>query len=161
MQPVQQTPQYWLAPGPDLPPRTWQRRTRTPIIIVSAIVGTVLAVLGIGAITWGAQTRDFTADGAVVLTGDQYAVSSADVCSGTGEFEDMRVGTRVRILDEDLAILEVGALSAPQLSNSECRLEFSIGGVPEGRGRYVVEIGTSVRYEARESVLDDGITFHP
>jgi hypothetical protein len=161
MQPAQQTPQYWLAPGPDLPPRTWQRRTRTPVIVISAVVATVLAVLAVGAITWGAQTRDFTAEGAVILTDGQYAVSSTDVCGGTGEFEDLRVGTRVRILDEELAILEVDALSAPKLSNNECRLEFAVDGVPEGRGRYVVEIGTSVRYEARESVLEDGITFTP
>ena len=74
MYPAQQTPQYWLAPGPDLPPRTWQRRTRTPIIIVSAVVGVVLAVIALGAVAWGVQGRDFIAEGEVLLT-------SGRVCS--------------------------------------------------------------------------------
>ena len=159
MYPAQQTPQYWLAPGPDLPPRTWQRRTRTPIIIVSVVVGVVLAVIALGAMAWGVQGRDFTAEGEVVLTGGQYAVSSSDICGGTGEFEDLKVGARVRILDEELTILEEGTLGAPELSDNRCRLGFAVSGVPEGRGRYVVEIGTTVRHEASEGVLERGITF--
>jgi nitrogen fixation-related uncharacterized protein len=159
MHPAQQTPQYWLAPGPDLPPRTWQQRSRTPIIIVSAIVGVVLAVIALGAVAWGVQGRDFTAEGEVVLTDDQYTVTSADGCSGTGDFEDLKAGTRVRVLDEELTILEEGELGAPQLLNNKCRFEFAIDGVPEGRDRYVVEIGTSVRHEASKGVLERGITF--
>ncbi len=73
----------------------------------------------------------------------------------------MREGTRVRILDEDLSILGEGALSSPQLSDDQCRLEFAIPGVPEGRDHYVIEIGTSVRYHATESVLKRGIMFEP
>lgn len=159
MYPAQQTPQYWLAPGPDLPPRTWQRRTRTPIIVVSAVVGVVLAVMALGAMTWGVQGRDFTAEGQVLLTGSRYAVSTADNCGGTGEFEELQVGARVRIRDEELTILEEGTLGGPVLSDNRCRLGFAISGVPEGRGRYVVEIGTTVRQEASKGLLERGITF--
>lgn len=161
MQPVQQTPQYWLDPGPDLTPRTWQRRTRRPVIIISSIAGVILALIAIGAIGWGVQERDFTAEGEVVLTDDQYEVSPSEICGGTGEFEDMQEGTRIRILDEDLSILGEGELSNPQLSDGSCRLDFAITGIPEGRGHYVVEIGTSVRYDATESILKRGITFEP
>lgn len=159
MQPLPPTPQYWLNPGPDLAPRTWQRRTRRPVIIISSIAGVILALIAIGAIGWGVQERDFTAEGSVVLTDDQYQVSSFEICGGTGEFEDVQKGTRIRILDEDLSILGEGELSDPQLSDDHCRLAFAISGVPEGRGQYVVEIGTSFRYDASESVLERGITF--
>lgn len=161
MQPVQQTPQYWLSPGPELAQRTWQRRTRRPVIIISSIVSAVLALIAIGAIGWGLQERDFTAEGAVVLADGQFDVSSIEICGGAGEFEDVRDGTRVRILDEDLSILEEGELANPQLSDDQCRLGFAISGVPEGRDHYVVEIGTSLRYEATESVLKRGITLEP
>lgn len=161
MQPVQQTPQYWLSPGPDLVPRTWQRRTRKPVIIISSIATAILVVIGIGAVGWGVQERDFTAEGAVVLTDEQYEVSASEICGGTGEFEDVRDGTRARILDEDLSILAEGALSSPQLSDGRCRLGFVLSGVPEGRDRYVVEVGTKLRYEATESVLKRNITIEP
>jgi uncharacterized membrane protein len=161
MQPVQSTPQYWLTPGHDLEPRSWQRRTRRPIIVISSIAGVILAVLGIGAIVIGSQTRDFTAEGAVVLTAGQYEVSANDICGGTGEFEEIRVGTRVRILDVDLTVLEQSTLATPRLSADECRLEFSVSGVPEDRGRYVVEIGSMFRYETTQSVLEHGIDIAP
>ncbi|ORM33851.1 hypothetical protein [Williamsia sp. 1135] len=161
MQPVQQTPQYWLNPGPDLPPRTWQRRTRKPIIVISSIAATILAVIAIGALALGVQERDFTADGSVVLTDQQYEVSATDICGGTGEFEDVRQGTRVRVLDEDLSILGQSELSAPELSDNRCFLPFSISGIPEGRAEYLVEIGTTLRYEATESTLAGGITIEP
>lgn len=161
MQPVQQTPQYWLDPGPELAQRTWQRRTRKPIIVISSIAATILAVIAIGAMILGVQERDFTADGAVVLTDGQYEVSASDICGGTGEFEDVREGTRVRVLDEDLSILGQSVLSAPELSDDRCFLPFSIPGVPEGRADYVVEIGTTLRYESSESKLAGGITIEP
>ncbi|MBA4022540.1 MAG: hypothetical protein C0482_09255 [Gordonia sp.] len=161
MQPVQQTPQYWLDPGPDLPARTWQRRTRKPIIVISSIAATVLAVIALGALVLGVQERDFTADGSVVLTDQQYEVSATDICGGIGEFEDVRQGTRVRVLDEDLSILGQSELSAPELSDNRCVLPFSISGIPEGRADYVVEVGTTLRYEASESKLAGGITIEP
>jgi hypothetical protein len=160
-QPVLQTPQYWLSPGPDLAPRTWQRRTRTPIIVISSIAATILAVIAVGALAFGVQERDFTVDGSVVLTDQQYEVSATDICGGTGEFEDVREGTRVRVLDEDLSILGQSVLTAPELSDGRCRLPFSISGIPEGRAGYVVEIGTTLRHEAGESNLQRGIVIEP
>jgi uncharacterized membrane protein len=161
MQPVQSTPAYWLEPGHDLEPRNWQRRTRRPVIVISTIAGVILAVLGIGAITIGSQTRDFTAQGSVMLTAGQYQVSADDVCGGTGEFEEIRAGTRVRILDVDLAVLEQSTLATPQLSTDECRLEFSVSGIPDDRDRYVVEIGDMFRYETSRGALERGIDIAP
>jgi hypothetical protein len=131
------------------------------VIVISAIAGALLAFLGIGAIVIGSQTRDFTAEGALVLTAGQYEVSAGDVCGGTGEFEDIRVGSRVRILADDLTILEQSSLASPRLSPEQCRLEFSISGIPEGRDRYVVEIGDTFRYETTQAVLERGISIEP
>ncbi len=161
MQPVQSEPGYWLDPGSDLEPRSWQRRTRGPVIVISTIAGLLFAVLGIGAVVMGSQPRDFTAAGSVVLTADQYEVSADDICGGTGEFEDIRAGARVRILDADLTILDQSSLTTPQLSADYCRFEFSVAGVPEGRDRYVVEVGDTFRYETTEDELERGIIFEP
>lgn len=161
MQPVQSVPEYWPAPGNDLEPRNWQRRTRGPVIVISTVAGVIFAVAGIGAVVIGSQPRDFTAEGAVVLTAGQYEASAGDVCGGTGEFEEIRAGARVRILDTDLIILEQSSLTTPQLSADECRLEFSVPGIPEGRDRYVVEVGDTFRYETNEEGLERGIIFEP
>ncbi|MEE3852522.1 hypothetical protein VZC37_19430 [Gordonia sp. LSe1-13] len=140
-------PAYWLPSGPMRPQRTWQRRTRSPIIIVSAVAGLALAAvafvaLGIGSV----NAAMFTAQGVVVCPADPGQITP---------------GSAVRIYDEtgeDLATTELGPR---RTEDGRCEMSFSADEVPSARGGYVVRIGDVFQETVSESALAQGVVLRP
>ncbi|SIS20159.1 hypothetical protein [Williamsia sterculiae] len=159
-----QPPELWLPPGADLPKRTWQRRSRRPVIVISTIGAVLLAAIAVVAVVFGAGglTDDtFTARGAVILTTDQFT-NSGDSCRGTGDVADLRSGTKVRIADADTEkVLADGRLTDSTVTQDTCRLDFEIGDVPTSDHNYLVVVGVSTAQTVTENELRGGIRIAP
>ncbi|MCF3938405.1 hypothetical protein [Gordonia tangerina] len=140
-------PEYWLQPGPMLPQRTWQRRTRSPIILVSAVAGLVLAAVAVLAVMVGSvAAASFGARGVVLC-----ATGAADVAPGSP----------VRIYDETGEELASTRLGAPRTEDGRCEMPFTADDVPAARGGYVVRIGDSFQETVSESALSEGAVLRP
>ncbi len=84
-------------PLPSGPQQPWRRHgpgSRTWVVVLTAAVLVVLAVVGIFAVSFGFATTAFERQGVVVLTPSQYRATSAS-CSGAGEAAVVREGARV------------------------------------------------------------------
>lgn len=140
-------PQYWLQPGPMLPQRTWQRRTRSPIILISAIAGLVLAAVAVLAVMAGSvAAASFDARGVVLCATGTPAVPP---------------GSAVRIYDETGEELATTRLGSPRTDDGQCEMPFAADDVPAARSGYVVRIGDSFQETVSETALSEGAVLRP
>ncbi|MDY6811903.1 MAG: hypothetical protein SW127_23330, partial [Actinomycetota bacterium] len=140
-------PEYWLQPGPMLPQHTWQRRTRSVIILASALAGLLLAGVAVVALMVGSvNAATFSARGVVICA------------SGDGQ---IATGTAVRIYDETGDELASTQLGAPRTDGGRCELPFTADDVPAARGGYVVRVGDAFQETVSESALEQGTVLRP
>ncbi|MFW0792965.1 hypothetical protein AAFP30_04050 [Gordonia sp. CPCC 205515] len=144
-------PEYWLTPGPMLRQRTWQRSSRTPVMIVSIIGVVALLVIGLAALLFGSVSRAyFTAHGVVV-------------CSTLpAQATALATGAPVLIYDEGgerLADTRLGQRRNGE--DGQCELPFSAKAVRAGKSGYVVRIGNVYQETVSGSALESGVVLRP
>lgn len=144
-------PEYWLKSGPALPKRTWQRSTRTPVIIVSTLVALLLAAVAVVALLVGTVSRtSFTAHGVVVCP--QTFTTDSRIAPGVA----------VRIYDETGHGLGHTTLGAPEpYRGLPCVLPFSVHSVQAGKSGYVVRIGDALQDTVSQAALKSTVVLRP
>ncbi|GAA3690876.1 hypothetical protein [Gordonia hankookensis] len=144
-------PQFWLRSGPMLPQRTWQRSTRSPIIIISSLAAMALAAVAVAALLVGTVNRTtFTARGVVVCP--------------TAQGQTLRIapGAPVRIYDETGDELSTTTLGQRESGDgNQCEMPFRARDVASGRDGYVVRVGDVLQETVSESALSSGVVLRP
>lgn len=127
--------EMWLDPGPALPRRTWQRRTRVPVIVTTSIAMIVFAVVvGVAVIAGLLTTPVFTAKGGVV------ADCSTEVATVPGGGTLAR-GAPVLLYDAAGGQVATTTLSVFLRADDGCRLTFEVSGVEYTDAGYLVTVG--------------------
>lgn len=131
------THEMWLDPGPALPRRTWQRRTRVPIIVTTSIAMVLFVVIVIAAVLAGLlSTPTFTAKGGVVA--DCLTEDAALADGGT-----LARGAPVVIYDAAGGEAATTTLSVFLRGDDGCQLTFEVSGVEYTDAGYLVTVGDS------------------
>ncbi|GAC69965.1 hypothetical protein [Gordonia soli] len=150
----QTPPEYWPRPGGPLPLRTWQRSTRTLVIVVSSIAAVLLAVIAVAAVTSGSVlSSQFTAKGEIIV---DCATASAPTAGGI-----IRLGDAVRVYGEtgdELGRTETRALVR---GDHGCALPFAIDGVSAGGDTYLVRVGDVFQQTVGRAALTSGAVLRP
>lgn len=127
--------EMWLDPGPALPRRTWQRRTRVPVIVTTSVAMIVFAVIvGVAVIAGLLTTPVFTAKGGVV------ADCSTEVAAVPGGGTLAR-GAPVLLYDATGGQVATTTLSVFLRAGDGCRLTFEVSGVEYTDAGYLVTVG--------------------
>ncbi|MYR05280.1 hypothetical protein GTV32_02620 [Gordonia sp. SID5947] len=144
-------PQFWLRSGPMLPQRTWQRSTRSPIIVISSLAAMALAAVAVAALLVGTVNRtSFTARGVVVCP--------------TAEAQALQIGpgATVQIYDETGGELSTTTLGQRRSGDGgRCEMPFRAHDVESGRDGYVIRIGDVLQETVSESALSSGVVLRP
>ncbi|MEO9330000.1 hypothetical protein [Gordonia aurantiaca] len=149
------THEMWLDPGPRLPRRSWQRKTRVPVIIGTVLAMSLLAVLAIGALVVGAvSTPTLTAKGGVVV---DCASQTAEIPGGS----PIARGTRVVIYDATGGEVAKTSLTEFVRSDVGCELTFEVDGVEYADAGYVVRVGDRFTQTASAAALQQGVVLRP
>ncbi|MFE0749876.1 hypothetical protein [Gordonia sp. NPDC058843] len=127
--------EMWLEPGPPLPRRTWQRRTRVPVIVTTSIAMIVFAlVVGVAVIAGLLTTPEFTAKGGVVA--DCLTEVAALPDGGT-----VARGARVVLYAAAGGEVATTTLSVFLRGDDGCQLTFEVSGVEYTEAGYLVAVG--------------------
>ncbi|MFW0787155.1 hypothetical protein AAFP35_21875 [Gordonia sp. CPCC 206044] len=144
-------PQLWLRSGPMLPQRTWQRSTRSPIIVITAVAALLLATIAVLALVVGAVNRaSFTASGVVVCPTDPALA--------------LRIGpgAPVTVFDETGTELAETTLGQRRpVGAGGCEMPFTADSVTSGRPGYVVRIADVFQETVSQSALIEGAVLRP
>ncbi|MCH5641493.1 MULTISPECIES: hypothetical protein [unclassified Gordonia (in: high G+C Gram-positive bacteria)] len=147
-------PEFWLDPGPALPRRTWQRRTRPWIIAASAIGATIFATIAILALLVGyLLSSAFDAKGGVAV---DCTTKTATTPGGI-----ISAGTPVRIYDDRGRSVGETQLGTIDRDGSTCTLPFEVRDVDSTGGDFVVQIGSVYTQTVSESALSAGVVLRP
>lgn len=147
--------EMWLDPGPQLPRRTWQRKTRVPVIIGTTIVMVLFAVVAIGALLSGVlRTPTFTAKGGVV------ADCTTEV-TATSDGGQIARGAPVVIYDAAGDDVAKTSLTGFLRSDTGCRLTFEADGVEYTDAGYVVRVGDRFSQPVSTAALQEGAVLRP
>ena len=147
--------EMWLDPGPPLPRRTWQRKTRVPVIVGTTIAMVLFAALAIGALLLGVlRTPTFTAKGGVV------ADCATEVAAQPGGGQIAR-GAPVFIYDAAGGEVAKSALTGFLRTDSGCQLTFEVDGVEYTDAGYLVRVGERFSQPVSTSALQEGAVLRP
>ncbi len=150
--------EMWLDPGPPLPRRTWQRRTRVPVIVATSIAMVGFAVVVIAAVIAGLLTTpEFTAKGGVVA---DCATEVAAVPGGG----TLARGARVVIYDAAGGEVATTTLSRFLRGDDGCRLTFEVSGVEYTDAGYLVTVGDAdgrFSESISTAALQQGVVLRP
>ncbi|MBD0860165.1 hypothetical protein IA539_02920 [Gordonia sp. zg691] len=144
------TQQMWLDPGPALPRRSWQRRTRTPVIIVTSVAMVLFAAVVASALLTGLLTTPtFTAKGGVIV---DCATEVAETPDGG------RIARGAAVIVFDAAGGEVASTTLTTLLRSDlgCQLTFEADGVDYTDAGYVVTVGDRFSQSVSTAALERG-----
>ncbi|AZG43780.1 hypothetical protein [Gordonia insulae] len=149
--PAAPPPQYWLRSGPMLPQRTWQRTTRSPVILVSALAAMALAAVAVVALVVGSiNASAFTARGVILCP------------TAPGLALQVGPGAPVQIFDETGDELSATTLGPRRSGDAgRCEMQFRARDVPSGRAGYVVRVGNVFQETVSESALTSGAVLRP
>ncbi|GAB2644725.1 hypothetical protein GCM10027169_10890 [Gordonia jinhuaensis] len=150
-------PAYWLPPGPDRPRRTWQRRSRIPVIVGGTLLLAVLAAITIIALALGSSPGHFTARGRVVIDSRSAQLTDGGGCVGSGRFSAVVGGAALRIGYGEHPDAFVGELSDGEVDGNSCVFSFSVDDVTSGHGTYSLQIADVVDEKVSEHDLRSGI----
>ncbi|KSU58169.1 MULTISPECIES: hypothetical protein [unclassified Gordonia (in: high G+C Gram-positive bacteria)] len=132
-------PEMWLDPGPPLPRRTWQRRTRVPVIVATAVALIVFAVIvGVAVVAGLLTTPTFTAKGGVVA---DCATERATLPGGG----TLARGAPVILYDAAGGEVARTTLSVFLRGDDGCQLTFEVSGVDYTDAGYLVSVGDADR----------------
>ncbi|WP_232718120.1 hypothetical protein [Gordonia metallireducens] len=147
--------EMWLDPGPPLPRRTWQRKTRVPVIVGTAIAMVLFAAVAIGALLLGVlRTPTFTAKGGVV------ADCATELASQPGGGQIAR-GAPVFIYDAAGGEVAKTSLTGFLRSDTGCRLTFEADGVEYTDAGYIVRVGANFSQPVSTAALQEGAVLRP
>ncbi|GAA14519.1 hypothetical protein [Gordonia alkanivorans] len=147
--------EMWLDPGPPLPRRTWQRRTRVPVIVGTTIAMVLFAAVALGALLLGVlRTPTFTAKGGVV------ADCATELAAAPGGGQIAR-GTPVFVYDAAGGEVATTSLSGFLRSDTGCQLTFEVDGVEYTDAGYVVRVGESLSQPVSTAALQKGAVLRP
>lgn len=147
--------EMWLDPGPPLPRRSWQRKTRVPVIVGTTIAMVLFAAVAIGALLLGVlRTPTFTAKGGVV------ADCATEVAAQPGGGQIAR-GAPVFIYDAAGGEVAKSALTGFLRSDTGCQLTFEVDGVEYTDAGYLVRVGERFSQPVSTSALQEGAVLRP
>ncbi|MDL9938128.1 hypothetical protein QSJ18_15350 [Gordonia sp. ABSL1-1] len=152
-----QPPTFWLDPGPSLPRRSWQRRSRRPVIALSVVGAVLLAVLAVLALSVGViRGLSFDADGQVAV---DCETRTATVAGGgriaAGDEVTIFAATGARLGSAKLVDLGSGP------GARDCVLGFTVSDVDVVDGGYVVALGKVYSQTVTEDALRSGVVLRP
>jgi hypothetical protein len=152
-------PEMWLDPGPPLPRRTWQRRTRVPVIVVTSIAMVVFAaIVGVAVIAGLLATPTFTAKGGVVADCTTEVAALPD--GGT-----LARGAPVVLYDAAGGRAATTTLSVFLRGDDGCRLTFEVDDVAYTDAGYLLTLGDPAGPRFSQSVstaaLEQGVVLRP
>ena len=127
--------EMWLDPGPPLPRRTWQRRTRVPVIVATAAAMIVFAVIvGVAVVAGLLTAPTFTAKGGVVAD----CLTEVATLPGGGT---LARGAPVVLYDAAGGDVATTTLSVFLRGDDGCQLTFEVSGVEYTDAGYLVSVG--------------------
>jgi len=159
-------PQQWLPPGPYLPRRTWQQKTRTAVSWVTGVSGGVwilalIAVVLVGYLVGRYQkTATFTGGGGVIVDCSSATTADGEVEAGTlvvawTDRTDRVLRTRL----EKVKQTEVrNTDDASRRTVTRCYLPFSFDKLRRDAAGYNIRIGnTDSQFVTSKSLAEGAI----
>ncbi|MFT4201094.1 hypothetical protein [Gordonia sp. (in: high G+C Gram-positive bacteria)] len=156
-------PQLWLTPGPYLPRRDWQRRTRSLVTAATSVGGAlwllgVLAVIIVGIVV-GAVLKHatFTGHGGVIVNCSTRSTDGGAVLQGTPVQAWTDKSEKVLYTElEKVKVVEVADPKHHGQRTSRCHLPFKLEGVRRDAAGYNLRIGDSAPQFITTKALKEG-----
>ncbi|MER5480851.1 hypothetical protein ABT026_28320 [Streptomyces sp. NPDC002734] len=82
----------------------------------------------------------FSTDGTLTVTNAGAGVKIGDVCSGTGGYDDIHLGTQVTVTDADGTLVAMGMLLFGEKTEAGCEFAFTVDDITPGSKFYTVEV---------------------
>ncbi|MGW0777682.1 hypothetical protein ACWD01_29450 [Streptomyces sp. NPDC002835] len=162
-EPIPATPDHVLTvqPAPRPGPR-WARLSRSTVLLLGVGIGA--AVVGAGWLTTlllGSGTDEaadvaaapsvlaeettagpepFMTDGSITLPSVGAGLDNDALCSGTGGYSDIDLGTQVNITDATGTLVAHGSLGPGEKTEAGCQFSFTINDITPGSKFYTVEV---------------------
>ncbi|MBQ0983739.1 hypothetical protein KBZ10_04210 [Streptomyces sp. F63] len=86
------------------------------------------------------ETQPFTTDGALTLIDAGAGLDDGELCSGTGGYSDIDLGTQVNVTDADGTLVASGALGLGEKTETGCTFPFTVDDITPGSKFYTVEV---------------------
>ncbi|WP_079189182.1 hypothetical protein [Streptomyces kebangsaanensis] len=98
----------------------------------------------------------FSTDGTLTVAGVGADLDSGELCSGTGGYSDIDLGTQVTITDAAGTLVAVGSLGFGQKTEQGCEFPFTVDDITPGSKFYTVEISHRGGLTKTEDQLREG-----
>ena len=159
-------PQRWLGPGPYLPRRTWQQKTRTLITAMTGLSGVVWIACAIILMLLGAvvaqyqKTATFTGNGGVMVSCESSSTAGGAVEAGTpviawSDRSDRVLHTALRPVKR-AEVIDPNDRAGGKAER--CYLPFTLEQVRGDASGYNVRIGdTATQFVTTKSLKDGAI----
>ncbi|MFI8347535.1 hypothetical protein [Streptomyces sp. NPDC085596] len=156
----------------------WARLSRTAVLFLgvgtgSAAVGICWASLsllgpdaapaksgdGRPAVAATGATRapgPFATDGTLTLAEVGAGLEAGEVCSGTGGYSDIDLGTQVNVTDADGTLVATGSLGLGEKTEDGCVFSFTVDDITPGSKFYTVEVSHRGGLTQTEAALRAG-----
>ncbi|MFF4650890.1 hypothetical protein [Streptomyces sp. NPDC001380] len=83
----------------------------------------------------------FGTDGTITLTEVGAGLEDGALCSGTGGYSDINLGTQVNISDAAGTLVASGSLGPGEKAETGCTFSFTVGDITPGSKFYTVAVG--------------------
>ncbi|GAA1078145.1 hypothetical protein [Tsukamurella spumae] len=131
-----------LPPGAQQPWRRHGPGNRTWVVVITALAGVVMAVIGVFAVGFGFARTAFDRTGAVVLFPTEYRPSDT-ACSGTDAAAEVKKGAKVVFHARDTSFN--ATLGAGTLRGGRCVFQFTLS---------ALDVDTDVNYRVTVGGVD-------
>lgn len=98
----------------------------------------------------------FSTDGTLTLADAGAGLESGDVCSGTGGYDDIDLGTQVTVTDADGTLVAMGMLLFGEKTAAGCEFAFTVDDITPGSKFYTVEVAHRGGLTQTEDALRTG-----
>lgn len=132
------------------------------LVVLVLLVGGLVAAIVTGAHVPGTKPKPataFTVNGAFILSAGQFTTTDESSCAGSGGYDDIALGAPVTVTDASGTVVGVGQINEMSLAGDMtgvCTLDFSVDGVPAGKGFYGVEVSHRGALKYSEAALKGG-----
>ncbi|MEU4149475.1 hypothetical protein [Streptomyces sp. NPDC026659] len=98
----------------------------------------------------------FETDGTLTLAEVGAGLETGEVCSGTGGYSDIDLGTQVNVSDADGTLVAVGSLGLGEKTEAGCVFPFTVDDIAPGSKFYTVEVSHRGGLTQTEAALRAG-----